>query len=155
MGEGIKLIGTYRFEKIKNGVVIEAQEYHNTVMTALKESILKFMNCAEEDPAPTCSIIDVQYIATGDDDTAVTVGDVALGNERFRKIYTQKSRSGNAFTAIAVLAADESNFTIKEVGIFAGGSATADSGTLLSRALVNVEKNSNIEINIYYRLELV
>ena len=96
----------------------------------------------------------VSYFAFGTGTTACTENDTVLGTEGFRKEFTSKSWTGKQFVAICQLATDEANFTITEVGIFAGGSVTADTGTLLSHSLRTIEKNSNITYNIIYRLNL-
>jgi len=140
----IRIKGEY--EIWKDGVLVD--RFHNIITTPIYENLLKGLN-GETQPS-----IDVSYFAFGTGTTACTENDTVLGTEGFRKEFTSKSWTGKQFVAICQLATDEANFTITEVGIFAGGSVTADTGTLLSHSLRTIEKNSNITYNIIYRLNL-
>jgi len=134
------------YEIWKDGVLVD--RFHNIICTPIYENLLKGLN-GETQPS-----IDVSYFALGTGTTPVTESDTTLGTEGFRKEFTSKSWTGKQFVAICQLATDEANFTITEVGVFAGGSVTADTGTLLSHSLRTIEKNSNITYNIIYRLNL-
>ena len=140
----IRIKGEY--EIWKDGVLVD--RFHNIICVPVYENLLKGLN-GETQPS-----IDVSYFAFGTGITAVTEDDTTLETEGFRKEFTSKSWNGKQFVAICQLATDEANFTIKEVGIFAGGSLTANTGTLLSHSLRAIEKNSNITYNIIYRLNL-
>ena len=140
----IRIKGEY--EIWKDGVLVD--KFHNIITTPIYDAILKNLN------GETVDSLDVSYFAFGTGTTAVTEDDTTLGTEGFRKEFTSKSWTGKQFVAICQLATDEANFTITEVGIFAGGSLTANSGTLLSHSLRTIDKNSNITYNIIYRLNL-
>ena len=140
----IRIKGEY--EIWKDGVLID--RFHNIICVPVYENLLKGLN-GETQPS-----IDVSYFAFGTGTTAVTEDDTTLETEGFRKEFTSKSWTGKQFVAICQLATDEANFTITEVGVFAGGSVTANTGTLLSHSLRTIEKNSNITYNIVYRLNL-
>ena len=140
----IRIKGEY--EIWKDGVLID--RFHNIICVPVYENLLKGLN-GETQPS-----IDVSYFAFGTGTTAVTEDDTTLETEGFRKEFTSKSWTGKQFVAICQLATDEANFTIQEVGIFAGGSVTANTGALLSHSLRTIEKNSNITYNIIYRLNL-
>ena len=150
----IRLKGTYEFWRggeLIDGRVIGgrlAYKIENIVCTPVYEYLLKSL--VGESPGD----VSASYFAFGDDDTPVTEADTTLGNELFRKAFTSKSWNGKQFVAICQLSTDEANFGIKEVGLFSGGSITADTGTLLSHALKPIEKNSNITYNVIYRLNL-
>lgn len=140
----IRIKGEY--EIWKDGVLID--RFHNIICVPVYENLLKGLN-GETQPS-----LDVSYFAFGTGTTPVAESDTTLETEGFRKEFTSKSWTGKQFVAICQLATDEANFTITEVGIFAGGSVTADTGTLLSHSLRTIEKNSNITYNIIYRLNL-
>jgi len=140
----IRIRGEY--EIWKDGVLID--RFHNIITKAIYDAILKNLNGESLDS------LDVSYFAFGTGTTAVTEDDATLETEGFRKEFTSKSWTGKQFVAICQLATDEANFTITEVGVFAGGSVTANTGTLLSHSLRTIEKNSNITYNIIYRLNL-
>jgi hypothetical protein len=122
--------------------------FSNIVCTPVYEYILKGLT-GESVPD-----VDVAYFAFGTGTGAVAESDTTLGTEVFRKQVTSKGWNGKQFVAICQLANNEANYSLKEVGVFAGGTVTADSGTLLSHALKDIEKNSNITYNVIYRLNL-
>lgn len=140
----MKMKGEYEFWE---GDILR-YKFHNIICTPVYEYILKSL------AGESLGSLDLSYFAFGTDDTAVTESDTTLGSEQFRKAFTSKSWSGKQFVAICQLATSEANFSIKEVGVFSGGSASADTGTLMSHALKPIEKNSNITYNVIYRMTL-
>ena len=95
--------------------------------------------------------LEIKYFAFGTGDRAVTVNDTSLQNEVYRKQITQISNPNPGIVQTVVsLGSQECNYNIREIGVFAGPNATAakDSGTLLSRVLVNIDKNTNIVWNV-------
>lgn len=93
----------------------------------------------------------IKYFAFGTGTTPASYSDTQLENEQFRKQVTQISANSNSSVqSLVSLGTTEANFNITEIGVFCGpnASAVADSGTLLSRVIVNIEKNTNIVLNI-------
>lgn len=81
----------------------------------------------------------------------MTVNDTSLQNEVYRKQITQISNPNPGIVQTVVsLGSQECNYNIREIGVFSGPDAvgTTDSGTLLSRVLVNIDKNTNIVLNV-------
>ena len=148
--QGGKVVGS----KVIGGKLV--YHFSNIVCTPIYEYILKSLNYSEEGTPPGVSDIDVSYFAFGTGTTGVTEADTLLGTEYFRKYVTSKDKSlsGKQFVAICQLSTSEANTSITEVGVFSGGSATPNTGTLLSHALKSIVKNSNITYNIIYRLTL-
>lgn len=95
-------------------------------------------------------VLAIKYFAFGTDGSAASAAQTKLGAEQFRKQLTQKSESGGTVTTAVSLQTDEANFVIREIGIFGGADAseTADSGTMIARTTVNIDKNENLVINI-------
>lgn len=95
--------------------------------------------------------LQIQYFAFGTGTTPPAVTDTQLGDEQFRKQVTQISAqgTGNVYSVLS-LGATEANFVIREIGVFCGPDATAsaNTGVLLSRVAVNIDKNSNLVLNI-------
>ena len=101
-------------------------------------------------PGPT-DALQIKYLAFGTGPTPAAVTDTALETEVFRKQITQQSYpSAGTVRTIVALTDAEANFTIKEIGVFAGpdASSTAGSGTMISRVNVDIEKNNNIVLDI-------
>ncbi len=97
----------------------------------------------------------IAYFAFGTSTTAPTRADARLRSEAFRKQVTQTSASHSGVdfrvTSVCSLGSSEADFHIREVGVFCGSSATAavNTGTLISRVLVDFTKNSNQILNVY------
>lgn len=81
----------------------------------------------------------INYIAVGTGTNAPAAGDTALQTENARKAVTSRTSSA-AIAAISTTfnAGDVPASTLKEVGMFIDGTASADSGTLFCRQNVNV-----------------
>ena len=95
--------------------------------------------------------LEIKYFAFGTGNQAVTANDTTLQNEVYRKQITQISNpSVGVVQSVVSLGSQECNYDIKEIGVFVGPDAlgTTDSGTLLSRVLVDIEKNTNMVLNI-------
>lgn len=92
----------------------------------------------------------INYFALGTGTTTPSVNDTQLAAEAFRKQVTQRLALVFDVQTTCSIGASEANFHIYEIGVFCGDSATstANSGTLLSRVLVDIDKNSNMVLNI-------
>lgn len=93
----------------------------------------------------------IKYFAIGVGTSAPTVEDRQLENERYRKQVTSFNEIAPGVLQTTVsLGATEANWTIREIGVFCGEDATneANTGLLLSRVAVNIEKNTNMVLNI-------
>ncbi|NSW52213.1 MAG: hypothetical protein HPY85_06890 [Anaerolineae bacterium] len=84
------------------------------------------------------------FLAIGTGNTAAANGQSTLATETERKAFSSQSRSGYAIECRAFFPADDCSIEIEEVGIFGGSSASesADSGKLVSRALLNYDNSS-------------
>ena len=91
-------------------------------------------------------------MAIGDGTTAVTTADAKLSNERYRQQVTAKTlQSDRLITMLSISPfVSHANFRIREIGVFCGAGAnqTKDTGFLLARVLVDIDKNSNTILNI-------
>jgi len=85
----------------------------------------------------------ITHFAIGDDASAASVGDTALGNEVFRKAVSSALESSNVANISTFLGASEANFDWEEWGHFVDGTGTADSGILFSHHIdSSVSKSS-------------
>lgn len=118
----------------------------NMLMSYVTEQYQKLLRGTADDT----NVLKIKYFAFGDNDTPANAGQTALGNERFRKqITAQQTVIGGVITTCA-LRSDEANFNIKEIGVFCGTSATASANTggMMSRVIVDINKNDNLQINV-------
>lgn len=113
----------------------------NTVLNQLSDTLLG--------DAPD---LEIKYLALGTSNAPVSDNQTQLGAEIFRTqavngpVRTQMGQIETEFTVLDT----EAVGTIEEIGIFVGSSATAsaDTGTLLSRILWHKEKTNSEEITI-------
>jgi hypothetical protein len=95
--------------------------------------------------------LEIRYFAFGTGNTPPTASDTRLESEIYRKQVTQLTQSGaGVVTSVVSLGSLECNYHIQEIGVFCGPSATADenTGTMISRVLFDLDKNTNIVLNI-------
>jgi len=137
--------GYFIFRAKLNGVIIKEEVVKNRIMDQALDKEAEILKCVAPD-------LEIKYVAIGTGTTALTNTDTQLANEVFRVIPSNpptKTATGEITTEFVVLET-EAQVEIKEVGIFCGSAATAtaNSGTLLSRVLWNFDKRSNIELSI-------
>lgn len=96
------------------------------------------------------SEFEIKYFAIGTGGAAPTLDDTQLAAEVFRKQVTQLTVADGTVTSIVSIGANEANYVIREIGVFCGSSATEDANTglMISRVAVFVDKNTNLVLNI-------
>ena len=82
----------------------------------------------------------INYIAIGSSSNPVTGAETKLVNETLRVPVTVAKVGDLILDIDAYLTETMGNISIKEVGLFANGSATKDSGTLVTRILYDKTK---------------
>ena len=129
------------FDKDVN--LIQEDKLKNLITTAGKNLLAQSLR--------TSTDCEIKFIAIGSDNTAVTTGDTALGNETFRKQVTSQAAGAAGVTITNLyVAPEEAVGTIEEIGFFSGASASAttDSGTLFARVLYSRTKTAVESIQI-------
>ena len=113
--------------------------FHNTITNDARFMVAHALSGAAVD-------LRIKYVALGDDDTTPTSSDHALGSEKYRRAVADYSYPATASvkTTTSVPASEATGFTIKEIGWFAGPTATAsaDSGVLVARVLYTRAKSA-------------
>ena len=97
--------------------------------------------------------MEIEYMAFGTSNTAPTASDTTLGVESGRfQPTTAFARTSVGVTegSFFLTSSDLVGVSIREIGVFCGSAATAtaDTGTMLSRILWSFEKTANDEIEI-------
>jgi len=67
-------------------------------------------------------------------------GDTTLQTETARTVVASRTNASNVAYITGFYGATDVSGTLREAGIFIGATATANSGTLLSRVAINVTK---------------
>jgi hypothetical protein len=131
-----------KYKKTKKQI----EEIHNLITNVCLEAEAKiFMGYAPN--------MQIEYIALGDDNTAVAATDTTLTNEVFRTNYVSQtySATGIVTTEFYITDTAANGEDIQELGVFAGNTAndTVDTGSLISHVLWNYgTKSSGIEFLI-------
>lgn len=97
----------------------------------------------------------VNYFAIGTDTTPAAVGDTTLGTETFRKAVTSALDSSNTANIATFIGASEANFNWEEWGHFIDGTASADSGTMLSHLIdssINKAAPNTVTVDSVYTI---
>ena len=157
--ERLRWQGKVIIEKFNNKKLISKKTIFNMITNnALNEIIKSLYNYPN---------MKLEYLAIGDDNTAVSASDVQLGNEIFRTpIITQSVTGTGELTSRAILLPDEpfaapsppshDQCIIREIGFFAGTNAEewndgtgANTGLLISRIVLSSPetKADNEQIN--------
>ena len=90
----------------------------------------------------------VSHGVLGDDNTAPTVTDSALGNEQFRKALSDGNVSGTQAILELFVSSSDTNGTFEEYGFYMDGTGTTDSGVLLNRFTETKVKSNTESLNI-------
>lgn len=87
--------------------------------------------------------LELTHVALGTSDGAINDADTALGAEGFRTAFISSSKpSTGSLQKTAIVLDSEAVMNIREIGIFAGGTGVAGSGTLVSRVLWSRNKTA-------------
>jgi hypothetical protein len=97
--------------------------------------------CLAATPNSPYSGSPITYMAIGDSPTVLSEADKTLVHEVFRKEITERYTDDGVFVFEMYVDKDEANFNWREAGLFAGGSLSPDTGTLIARALVEENKD--------------
>lgn len=151
IGEKAGMLGVYRFtlEDVVTGKKT-VQYYHNVICTVGRTMIANNLT----DPTPDNDML-VSHAALGTDATAVAEGDTVLGTETYRNAIASRTNSGHIAYVTAFYNQTECNGTYKEAGIFCDGTASADTGILLSHVNIDVTKSNTQKLTIDWTLTLL
>jgi len=105
------------------------------------------------DATPTNSML-ISHAALGSNGAAVANGDTQLGTETYRNIIASITNASNIAYATAFFTATETSGTYAEAGIFSNGTASANSGIIVSHVLISVVKSTSETLTIDWELTI-
>lgn len=129
---------------------IYEQTVDNLVVTAGRELVADFL-------LSLAGAAGLVYHAIGTSGVAPTLGDITLGAEARRKIWTAKNRAGTVITYEVFYLASECSYNIAEAGVFghSSASATPASGRLFSHYLQPYDNSAGlVDLSFEYVLEV-
>lgn len=145
-------IWTVKSENIKTGIIKE-YSFKNAIVQGFFTLVHRFFS--EDQLTVLNDDMNLTHLGIGDNITSVQRSDAALYNEEDRVTLTVKSFTDAEYTLQILLDTTQGNMPggyIKELGIFAKGTATPDSGTLISRSVVDIQKNTNIRLTLTWEM---
>jgi len=139
-----------RFERLIKAATIREKVIKNIVTIGARSMIAG--RIAGDDTTYSGTI---NYLALGDDNTAVSENDTALGNEVYRKTKNIYSHTNNVVNLDWYFTKANTNGTYEEIGTFVDGTASADSGLLFSRILTGgwpKTSNEGMAVSVQYTI---
>lgn len=140
MKETLKLKGHYDIEIREHGKLVKTISLDNVLTELYRQAVM--------DSLMQGTSIEVKYFAVGTDDTPATANDTKLGTEVFRSVPTYQEKTTAGLVTTWVLTAEQANYYLKEIGVFIGTTAsiTPDTGIMMSRINIDIQKTSAVEI---------
>ncbi len=123
---------------------IRVKRVHNLVPSVLRDSLATLISGTTVTPT-----FKANYMALGSDSTVATNADTTLGTETIRGTFSERSAISNvAYLDKFWSTAQVGGNTYLEAGIFVDGTASVDTGFLLSRVVINEAMGVNETLTI-------
>lgn len=146
MKEKMGLKGHWTIEIRDKGKLVKRLDFDNQLTNLYRNSVLNQLYGNAFDG------LEIKYLGIGKGDAPASATDTQLGTEVFRVVPTTQTISDGYVQTIWVIPTQIGNFTYKEIGVFCGDATTTlNSGTMISRVNVNIEKTSSMEITFIRR----
>lgn len=146
MQEKMGLKGHWTIEIRDKGKLVKRLDFDNQLTNLYRNSVLNQLY------GNAFASLEIKYLGIGTGDAPASATDTQLGTEVFRVIPTSQTIVDNYVQTIWVIPTQIGNFTYKEIGVFCGTATTSlNSGTIISRVNVNIEKTSSMEITFIRR----
>jgi len=149
--ECISLVGKYLFtlRDEKTNKITKLYRYNNLVPTVGRTLLANNLT----DNSPTNDPF-VNYVALGSNAAAPTNADTQLGTEVYRNTTASATNSNNIAYVTGFFSAAETSGTYAEAGIFANGTASANSGVLVSHVAISVTKSGVETLTVDWTLTI-
>lgn len=149
--ENISLKGHWKFtfRDAATGVIKRIQEFENIVPTVARTMIANNLT----DSSPT-NAMRVNYVALGTGTTAPANADTKLETETYRNAIASQTNSSNIAYCTGFFSAAECTGTYKEAGIFSDGTASADTGIIVSHVAIDITKSNTETLTIDWSLTI-
>ena len=151
LDDKVTLKGVYNFT-IRDAITGEIKRtyyYENIVPTVGRQNIANNMTSA----SPT-SVLLVNKAALGTGTNTPANTDTTLQTETYRNDVASRTNAANIAYVTAFYSAVEVSGTFREIGLFAGGTATANTGVLMSRVAINITKSTSETLTVDWTLTI-
>lgn len=149
--QNVSLKGVYNFT-IRDAVTGEVKRtyyYENIIPTVGRQNIANNMTAAS--PA---SVLLINKAALGTGTNTPANGDTTLQTETYRNDVASRTNSANIGYITAFYSALEVSGTFREIGLFSGGTASANTGVLMSRVAINITKSTSETLTVDWTITI-
>lgn len=143
-------IGVYRFTLENPDGSKEVKYYKNVITIAAFQMILNNMS----DPTPDNDML-VNYACLGSNAAVASVNDTQLGTETYRNGIASMTSADNVGYFTSFFDQTEVVGTFKEAGFVSDGTASANTGILISHANIDVTKTNVQKLTVDYTITFV
>ena len=149
--EKLSMVGHYRFtiRDAETGRVKRVYTYKNLIPTVGRTMIANNLT----DSSPDNTML-ANYVALGSGTNAPANGDTTLQTESYRNAVASRTNANNVAYITGFFSATETTGTYREAGIFCNGTASADTGVLLSRVAINITKSSSETLTVDWTITI-
>lgn len=135
----------------QSGKVKRIKDYHNLVVSASKNLIAEFIG----NTTPTTQLtLSPNFCAVGTGTGSPSAADVQLQTETSRTNIASKSSSTNVAYITGYFGAADAVGTLRECGLFIGGTATVNTGTLFDRVSINITKSGSETLTLDFTITI-
>lgn len=122
----------------------------NLVVTAGRAAIAAFLG----NVSPTPTTLYPNYVALGTGTNSPANGDTTLQTETYRNAVASRTNASNVAFITGFFSASETTGTFRECALFIAGTASANTGTLLSRVAINITKGGTETLTLDWSLTI-
>lgn len=144
----VNVTGTVR--DAKTGKVLRVHKYHNIIPTVGRAAIANALT----DSTPSPATIRVNYVALGTGTNTPANADTTLQTESYRNSIASQTNASNIAYLTGFYSATETSGTYREAALFIEGTASANSGTLLSRVAINITKSTSETLTLDWAITI-
>lgn len=152
--DNLNMYGTYilTIRDAVTGKIKRVQEVRNLIPTVGRTAVADHLTATSPSPAA----LRINDVALGTGVTPPANGDTTLETESYRNAVASQTKSNNIAYVTGFYSATEVTGTFKEVGLFINGSGTGnpDTGTLFSRAAIDITKTNTETLTIDYTITI-
>jgi hypothetical protein len=133
-----------------DGSVDQEQVLDNVTCDAGRAAIANHLTSG----APSPASLRVNKVALGTGTNIPAVTDIKLQTETYRNATASSVNDGKIAYFTGYFTPSECNGTYRELGLYAGGGAGADSGSLLSHVACNITKSAIQSLTVSWEITI-
>lgn len=148
IGIRINVVATVR--DANTGEIKRIWRGHNLCPTVGRAAIANALTDSTPSPATTR----INYVALGTGTNSPANGDTTLQTETYRNTVASETNASNIAYITGFFSATETSGTFREAALFIEGTASANTGTLLSRVAINITKSTSETLTLDWTITI-